>query len=107
MFFRHFGNPGGWGYGPGGHGWWIGMMLFMALFWVVVVVGVLFSIRHLRHDHYRHDHYHHRGGGPRGWSGPVGDPRAEEILRQRFASGEIDEAEYRARLSLLREGDGR
>ncbi len=100
--FWHNG-PGGWGYGPGDHGWWVGMMLFMVLFWVVVVVGVLFSLRH-----FRHDHHHHHAGGPR-WraGGPVGDGRAEDILRQRFAAGEIDEAEFRARLALLREGDDR
>jgi hypothetical protein len=32
-----------------------------------------------------------------------GQARAEDVLAQRFARGEIDENEYRQRLSLLRE----
>jgi putative membrane protein len=34
-------------------------------------------------------------------------PRAEEILAERFAAGEIDDAEYRRRLDVIREGADR
>lgn len=40
------------------------------------------------------------GGGTRHPSPPMND--AEEILRQRFARGEIDRDEYESRLSELR-----
>ncbi|MBN9374477.1 MAG: SHOCT domain-containing protein, partial [Cellulomonas sp.] len=35
------------------------------------------------------------------WSGPVGRSPATAVLAERFARGEIDEAEYRARLETL------
>jgi putative membrane protein len=38
-------------------------------------------------------------GGPRYWSGM---PSAEEVLRRRYARGEISEEEYRERLRVLR-----
>jgi len=44
--------------------------------------------------------------GPRGTAASPsgsGETRAEGVLDQRFARGEIDENEYRQRLSLLRE----
>lgn len=42
----------------------------------------------------RWGHYH------RGWQNT---PSAEDIVRERFAKGEIDEKEYKERLSVLRE----
>ena len=39
-----------------------------------------------------------RSGGP-GWSGAVS---AESVLSERYARGDIDEQEYRARLEVLR-----
>jgi len=44
--------------------------------------------------------------GPRGTAASPsgsGETRAEGVLAERFARGEIDENEYRQRLSLLRE----
>jgi len=41
------------------------------------------------------------GGPPQPPQGPVGDS-AEEILRRRYAAGEIDEEEYRRRLDVLK-----
>jgi uncharacterized membrane protein len=38
--------------------------------------------------------------------GPGGRPSTEDLLAQRFARGEIDEAEYRQRLRILAEPAG-
>ncbi len=43
-----------------------------------------------------------RGAGPGGNRQAGGVPAAEEVLRSRYAAGEIDEDEYRQRLSSLR-----
>lgn len=42
------------------------------------------------------------GGGPGGSGGPPGEDRAEAVLRERYARGEIDEETYRQRLDELR-----
>ncbi|HEY8590263.1 MAG TPA: hypothetical protein VIL55_11995 [Naasia sp.] len=83
-----------WG-GPGpGFGWW---WLLVPLFWIAFF-ALLFTFLARRWR---------RGGGP----GPWGDPRwagaagarsAETTLAERFAQGDIDETEYRARLEVLR-----
>lgn len=58
------------------------MMLFMILFWVGVVVLVVLGIRWLRR---RHD------DRPRSSESPL------EILRRRYAAGEIDQEEFEKR----------
>jgi putative membrane protein len=60
--------------------WGIGMMFFMLLFWGLVIVGVVLGIRWLLNQ----------GREPRS------DP-ALEILRQRYARGEIDKEEFEAK----------
>ena len=48
------------------------------------------------------------GWGPGGWGpGGWGDGGAERVLGERFARGEVDEQEYRARLEVLRAGSRR
>jgi putative membrane protein len=83
----------GYGWGGGGFGW---LFLLIPLFWIVVLV-TLFTIFGRRWR--------------RGWNGhgpyPYGhgqtDARsAEKTLAERFAQGDIDEVEYRARLEVLR-----
>ncbi|MGZ5379782.1 MAG: SHOCT domain-containing protein [Mycobacterium sp.] len=72
-------------------GWWgyAGMGVGMMLFWVLIVVGIVALIRLST-------------GSPQA---PRGDaPAAEQLLSARFASGEIDETQYRDRLAVLREG---
>ncbi len=86
-----------WQYGPGpGNGWWIVMVIFMILFWSVIVIGVLMSLRHFRGGHHDH-HDHHAHHGP----GPFADSPAVAALKLRFANGEIDEAEFTKRRALL------
>jgi len=81
-------------YGSNGWGWggWILMTVVMVLFWVAVITAVVLAIRHLTN--------------PDGTAtSPAGSwqPRAQDLLGERFARGEIDTNEYRNRLALLRE----
>lgn len=73
-------SDGGWGWGG-----WLVMTLSMVAFWGLLVWTVLWVVR---------------AGGPRGAAGPG----PERILAERFARGEIDEAEYRRRLDALQAG---
>lgn len=69
---------------------WASLAMFasMALFWGLVIYGVLTLTRSTR------------APGPGGRNGS--DP--EEILRERFARGEIEAQEYQERLRVLRGG---
>jgi putative membrane protein len=63
--------------------WW--HMGWMLLFWVLVIVAIVWIVRA----------FSGRGGG---------EPREtpEQILKRRYARGEIDKDEYERRLSDLR-----
>lgn len=73
----------GWGmhpmWGAGGM-WGLGMMLMMVVFWGAIIAGIVLVIRWLSAQ----------GGG----SSP---DRALDILRQRYARGEIDREEFEAK----------
>jgi putative membrane protein len=75
------------------YGWHDGSwgILWMVASWVAIVVLVLVIARAMIRPE--------GGGGER-----QRDPK--EILQERFARGEIDEAEYRSRLNVL-EADGK
>ncbi|CAN5360350.1 hypothetical protein BH09ACT6_BH09ACT6_01150 [soil metagenome] len=80
----------GWGGNVWGIGGWILMAVMMILFWGAVVAGAIYLRRRGRTDRE-----------------PV-EPRpthtnAEQVLNERFARGEIDEAEYRSRRAVLRD----
>jgi putative membrane protein len=79
----------GW-YGGGGVWAWVVMGVVMLLFWGGLAVVVVLLVRGYR-----------GGGGVHYTQGPQQDD-PERILAQRFARGEIDETEYRARLDALR-----
>jgi putative membrane protein len=81
--------PGHWG--PG-FGWWF---LLIPLFWILVL-GLLFGIFGRRWRRASRE----SGYGPSGWPAPT--RQAEITLAERFAKGDIDEVEYRARLEVLR-----
>ena len=75
---------GGYGMGPGMMGWGYGMgwfgMIFMAIFWIALIIGVVLLIRWL-------------------WmSTSKGKPGTEDppldILKRRYASGEINKEEF-------------
>jgi len=71
----------GWGYG--GPGAWF---LLFPLFWILVIGLFIF----LGPRRWRRNNQWHQSQG------------AESVLRERYARGEIDETEYRARLEVLR-----
>lgn len=68
----YYGYGPGWGY-MGGFGW-----IFMVIFWALIVAGVVALIR-LGSQSGRH----HRG-----------ENSALEILKERYAKGEIDRKEF-------------
>ncbi len=78
-FFPFFGMP----YGLG----WI----FMILFWILIIVGVIAIVRWLAAGTARQE---------RDMSSPV-HKTAIEILRERYARGEIDREEFLQRLEDL------
>lgn len=88
---HHFGGPmGGLGFGFGF------LFLLIPLFWILVIgLFIGFGRRRMRHM------WAANGGHPGygGWGAARG---AESTLAERFAQGDIDEKEYRARLEVLR-----
>lgn len=77
-------QDGHWG-GGGGEYWWIGRLV-MVVFWIVLIALVFWW---MRRNAWRHHHE------------PTGIERAQGILAERYARGEIDAEEYRERLSQL------
>ena len=69
----------GWGMHPMWWGWGLGMMLMMFLFWGLIIVGLVVLIRWLI-----------------GQSREARSDSALEILRQRYARGEISEEQFDA-----------
>ncbi len=82
------GRYGGWQMGPGMMGNW-GMgwfgMIFMVIFWVLVIVGLVFLIKWLIQT------TSSRKTGERMGSSAI------EILKERYARGEIDKTEFEAK----------
>ena len=75
----------GWGmHGDVGTGWWIVMMVGMALFWGAIVLGAFALLRDAR-----------RGSSDRR------DETAAEILDRRFAEGAISLEDYELRKNKL------
>jgi putative membrane protein len=81
-------------------GWWPGpWFLLIPLFWIAVVVAIVAFAASRRR---RWAAAGYGPGGPCGpWGGPGAHGTATSVLAERFARGEIDEAEYRARLETL------
>jgi len=71
------GMMGGWAMG------WFGG-LFMIVFWILILVGLVFVIRWLVQAH------------GKGGQSDKGGSRAIEILRERYARGEIDKTQFEA-----------
>lgn len=87
----------GWGNGMMGGGYSFGW-LFMILFWVVLIGAIVFLVVKLL-----------PGSGGRGTTSSHGAPpneTPEQTLDRMFATGEIDEATYRARRIALTEMRG-
>lgn len=76
-----------WSYGMGGGGWFV-MVLFMIVFWALVIFAVAAIFR---------------GGGSGALPTGTAHRDAADVLDERFARGEIDDDEYHARRSVLRQ----
>jgi putative membrane protein len=84
-FAQQRGDYGGWGMGPGMMGGW-GMgwfgMIFMLVFWVLVIVGLVFLIKWLIQT------------TSSGKTDERTGPKAIDILKERYARGEISKEEF-------------
>ena len=76
----HMGNFSGMGFGGFGLGW-----LFMILFWALVIMGIVYIINHLIV----------------GNKISVKQETAEELLKKRYAAGEISRDEFNDRRSVI------
>lgn len=84
----------GWN-GMGSHGGWMwGMHWLWWLFWIAVAALLIWALVSVV-----------GGLGPTDATGRDDRESAEEVLRRRYAAGEIDEEEYRERLRVLRGED--
>lgn len=82
-------NDGNWSVGS-----WLAMTAMMLLFWAALVVLVVWIVRAT-------------GGRPTppGADTPAQAVRADDVLAERFARGEIDEAQFRHARDVLHSSD--
>lgn len=80
--------------GWAGAGWFF---LLIPLFWILLVVALvaIFGPRWRRN-------WQDRGRAAQQWQAGADVRGAEKTLAERFAQGDIDEVEFRARLEVLR-----
>jgi len=85
-FAQWRGYGSGWGMGPGMMGWGYGMGWFgtiiMAAFWIAVIIGIVFLIRWLVTS---------TGSGS---YGARSEESALDILKKRYARGEVNKEEF-------------
>lgn len=80
-------------YGNGMNGWgYVLMTVGMVLFWGLVIFGIVTLVRHLGRSSQQPSET------------AAARPAPERLLAERFASGEIDDQEYRTRLATLQGG---
>ncbi|MFZ0447740.1 MAG: SHOCT domain-containing protein [Desulfatiglandaceae bacterium] len=64
-------------------------MIFMGLFWILLIVGAVYLIKSYAGS-----------GGAKDFFG-TGGPRPVEILKERYARGEIDQKEFEEKKRAL------
>ena len=62
-------------------------MIFMSIFWILIIVGLVYLAKWLIYDSKGEKFRIHRPS----------DPRAIDLLKERYARGEIDKAEFEAK----------
>ena len=93
-----------------GHGFFPFFFL-IPIFWILVIVLIV-SLVPRRRRHWARANgwgpwsHGHGGYGYGGWAQAQAARSAESTLAERFAQGDIDEKEYRARLEVLRANSG-
>lgn len=88
----------GWS-GPGFHLAWL---ILIPIFWILVIVLIVSLVgRRWRRRAWAGQGMAGHPGPPWAWR-QDGSRSAEQTLAERFAQGDIDEVEYRARLEVLR-----
>jgi len=87
------------GFGP-----WVGFgpgpFLIFPIVFGVLIIGLIVTLIVTRRRRWHHAGWGGPWGGP--WAAAQGVRSAESVLAERFARGDIDETEYRARLEVLR-----
>ena len=85
------------------HPWHGGFWFFLIpLFWILVIVALFAIFGRRRRQWMRNGYGPHAQFGWQGWQHAQAAGSAESVLAQRYANGDIDEKEYRARLEVLR-----
>lgn len=77
-----------WGYGDNymmHGGYWGFGWIFTLIFWVIIIMAIVWAVKHLV-----------AGGGPHGLHMSGEDP-AMQILKERYAKGEIGKEEFEAK----------
>lgn len=82
----------GWMWGHGWFGGWLLTALVLTVFFAVVITGIVVAIRYPKQS------------GSAGAARPAPTTAAaEDLLAHRFARGEIDETDFRQRITALKE----
>ena len=86
---------------PFGHGF--GFLFFLIpLFWILLIVALFAIFGRRRRAMWAGYGYGHGWGHGGPWAQAQAVRSAESTLAERYAQGDIDEKEYRARLEVLR-----
>lgn len=95
-----FQGPAGSRFFNGGPDWGFGIsrLIIMILFLIVIGAIAYFVIRHFDHAQMHHHNHVSASGG-----GASSDIAAADVLKMRFAKGEIDEDEFTRRMNTLKD----